>query len=150
MGWGYLQPIFISALSTPTRKDFSMTVKMPTRKMEFCEQDEDFIKQLARDIGCHFRKANPRTYSLNKFKSDNQGEMGVFAWVHKEENDYFWVATRKIWIEAARAKAIAGRKASKPSCLPRDIQHADDSVSFDTKDNYDKTVSSLKMIHKMR
>jgi hypothetical protein len=127
-----------------------MTVKMPTKKMEFGEQDETFVKQLAKDIGCHYRKANPRTYCLNKFKSDIQGEMGVFAWVHKEQEDYFWVATRKIWIEAARAKAVARSKMSKPSCLPRDIQHADDSVSFDTKDNYDKTVSSLKMVHKMR
>ncbi len=118
--------------------------------MEFGEQDESFIKQLAKDIGCHYSKANPRTYSLSKFKSAIQGETGVFAWVHKEENNYFWVATRKIWIEAARAKAGAGRKKSKPSCLPRDNQHADDSVSFDTRDNYDKTVSSLKMVHKMR
>jgi hypothetical protein len=124
--------------------------KMPTKKVDFGEQDEDFIRQLAKDIGCYYCKANARTYSLNKFKSSIQGKMGAFAWVHKEGDDYFWVATRKIWIEAARAKAIASRKASKPSCLPRDIQHADDSVSFDTKDNYDKTVSSLKMIHKMR
>jgi hypothetical protein len=127
-----------------------MTVKMPTKKMEFGEQDESFIKQLAKDVGCHYCKANVRTYSLNKFNSDIHGEMGVFAWVHKEEKDYFWVATRKIWIEAAKAKAIAGRKKSKPSCFPRDIQHADDSVSFDTKDNYEKTVSSLKLINKMR
>ena len=118
--------------------------------MEFGEQDESFIKQLAKDVGCHYRKANPRTYSLNKFKSDIQGEMGVFAWVHKEENDYFWVATRKIWMEAAKAKALSRRKASKPSCFPRDIQHADDSVSFDTKDNYEKTVSSLRLMNKMR
>jgi hypothetical protein len=127
-----------------------MVVKKPTRKMEFIEQDENFIKQLAKDIGCHYCKANDRTYSLNKFKSDIHGEMGVFAWVHKEENDYFWVATRKIWMEQAKAKAIAGRKASRAECFPRDFQLADDSVSFDTKDSYDKTVSSLKLINKMR
>ena len=126
------------------------TIKAPTKKMEFGEQDESFIKQLAKDIGCHYSKANPRTYCLNKFNSAIQGEMGVFAWVHKEENDYFWVATRKIWIEAARDKANAGRKISRTSYLPRDFQHADDSVSFDTKDNYDNTVSSLKLVHKMR
>jgi hypothetical protein len=126
------------------------TNKMPTKKMEFGDQDESFIKQLAKDIGCHYSKANPRTYSLNKTDSDVHGEMNVFAWVHKEESNYFWVATRKIWIEAARDKANAGRKSSKPSCLPRNNQHQDDSVCLDARDNYDKTVSSLKMVHKMR
>ena len=118
--------------------------------MEFGEQDESFIKQLAKDVGCHYCKANVRTYSLNKFNSDIHGEMGVFAWVHKEEQDYYWVATRKIWIEEARAKANAGRKVSRTSFLPRDTQHADDSVSIDTKDSYEKTVSSLRLINKMR
>lgn len=127
-----------------------MIMKMPTKKMEFGENDENFIKRLAGDIGCHYIKANPRTYSLNRFASAIQGKMGVFAWVHKEADNYFWVATRKIWIEAARAKANAGRKKTRPSVLPRDIQHADDSVSFDARSNYDKTVSSLKLIHKMR
>ncbi len=127
-----------------------MTIKMPTKKIEFGELDEVFIKQLAKDIGCHYSKANPRTYSLNRFNSAVHGEMGVFAWVHKENDNYFWVATRKIWIEAARAKANAGRKKSSASCFPRDTQHADDSVSFDTKDNYEKTVSSLKLVCKLR
>lgn len=127
-----------------------MMIKKPEKKIEFVEQDENFIKQLARDVGCHYCKANDRTYSLNKFKSDIHGEMGVFAWVHKEEKDYFWVATRKIWIEQARAKANAGRKALKIGCLPRNAQHAEDSVSFDTRDNYQNTVSSLRLINKMR
>ena len=127
-----------------------MVTKMPMKKMEFGEQDEDFIKQLAKDIGCYYCKANTRTYSLNKFKSDIQGQMGVFAWVHKEEDDYFWVATRKIWIEAAKAKALTSRKKSTISCFSRDTQQADDSVSFDTRDNYDKTVSSLKLDNKLR
>jgi hypothetical protein len=131
-------------------KDFQMTIKLPTKKMEFGDQDEGFVKQLAKDIGCHYSKANPRTYSLNKFNSDIQGEMGVFAWVHKEEKDYFWVATRKIWIEAARAKDNAGKKKSTASCFPRDNQLADDSVVFDSRGNYEKTVSSLKLVHKMR
>jgi hypothetical protein len=150
MGWGYTQPMSFSRRSTFTREDYFMTVKAPTKKMEFGEQDESFIKQLAKDIGCHYYKANERTYSLNKFNSDIHGEMGVFAWVHKEENDYYWVATRKIWIEEAKAKANAGRKISRTGCLPRDIQHAEDSVSFDTKDNYQNTVSSLRLINKMR
>jgi hypothetical protein len=132
-----------------TGKELTMIVKKPTRKISFSEQDEDFVKQLARDIGCHYSKANEHTYSLNKSSSGVHGEMGAFAWVHKEEKDYFWVATRKIWIEQARAKADAGKKALKIGCLPRDAQHAEDSVCFDTRDNYQKTVSSLRLINKM-
>ena len=116
--------------------------------MEFGEQDEDFIKKLAGDIGCHYSKANERTYNLNKFKSDIQGEMGVFAWVHKEENDYFWVATRKIWVEEAKAKALASRRQSGINCFSRDTQHAEDSVCFNIKDDYQKTVRVLSMINK--
>jgi hypothetical protein len=127
-----------------------MIVNKPTKKVIFDEQDEDFIKQLAKDIGCHYCKANERTYSLNKFKSNIQGEMGVFAWVHKEEDNYFWVATRKIWVENARAKALTSRKKSTISCFSRDTQHADDSVSYDTKNDYQKTISSLKLINKIR
>jgi hypothetical protein len=127
-----------------------MIINKPTKKMEFDEQDEDFIKKLAKDIGCHYCKANERTYSLNKFKSAIHGEMGVFGWVHKEESNYFWVSTRKIWVENARAKALASRKKSTVSCFSRDTQHADDSVSFDTKNDYLKTVSTLKLINKMR
>jgi hypothetical protein len=127
-----------------------MITKMPTKKIEFGEQDENFVKKLAQDIGCYYCKANQRTYSLNKYKSKIQGKMGVFAWVHKEDDDYFWVATRKIWVEEARAKALTGRKKSARSCFSRDTQLADDSVSFDTRDNYEDTVSSLKLISKLR
>jgi hypothetical protein len=132
------------------REGAKMIIKKPIRKMEFAEQDESFVKQLAKDIGCHYSKANDHTYSLNKFSSEVQGEMGVFAWVHKEEKDYFWVATRKIWIEQARTKANAGKKTLKIGCLPRDTQHGEDSVSFDTRDGYQKTVSSLRLINSMR
>ncbi len=125
-----------------------MVAKQPRRTMEFGEQDEDFIKKLAGDIGCHYSKANERTYNLKKFKSDIQGEMGVFAWVHKENEDYFWVATRKIWVEEARAKALGGRKKSGINCFPRDTRHAEDSVCFDTKDDYLKTVRALSLINK--
>jgi len=125
-----------------------MIAKKPTRTIEFAEQDEDFIKKLARDIGCHYCKANERTYNLNKFHSDIHSEMGVFAWVHKENTDYFWVATRKIWVEEAKTRALAGRKASK-TCFPRDAQHAEDSVCFDTKDDYEKTVRILRLISKV-
>lgn len=125
-----------------------MITKKLRRTIEFTQQDEDFIKQLARDIGCHYSKANERTYNLNKFATDVLGEMGVFAWVHKEENDYFWVATRKIWVEEAKAKVLAGKKKAGLNCFPRDIQHAEDSVCFDTKGDYLKTVEVLHLINK--
>jgi hypothetical protein len=125
-----------------------MIDKQPRRTVEFCEQDEDIIKKLAGDIGCHYSKANERTYNLNKYKSDVQSKMGVFAWVHKEDSNYFWVATRKIWVEQAKAKALAGRKKSGIGCFPRDNQHAEDSVYFDMKDDYQKTVRALSMINK--
>jgi hypothetical protein len=125
-----------------------MTAKKPRRTMEFGEQDEIFIKKLAGEIGCHYSKANERTYNLNRFKSDIQSEMGVFAWVHKEEKDYFWVATRKVWVEQARAKALTGKKVSGMKCLPRDTQHAEDSVCFDAKNDYQNTVMALNLINK--
>jgi hypothetical protein len=129
-------------------RGLSMNDKKPRRTMEFGEQDEDFIKKLAGDIGCHYSKANDRTYNLNKYKSGIQGEMGVFAWVHKEEKDYFWIATRKVWVEEAKAKALAGRKRTGVNCFPRDNQHAEDSVCFSTKDDYQKTVRVLSLIKK--
>jgi hypothetical protein len=125
-----------------------MIDKKPRRTLEFGEQDEDFIKQFAKDIGCHYSKANERTYNLNKFNSDIHSEMGVFAWVHKEDRDCYWAATRKIWVEEAKAKAMAGRKASKAECFPRDIQHAEDSVCFYIKDDYQKNVRVLSLINK--
>jgi hypothetical protein len=129
-------------------RGLSMNDKKPRRTMEFGEQDEDFIKKLAGDIGCYYSKANDRTYNLNKYKSGIQGEMGVFAWVHKEEKDYFWIATRKVWVEEAKAKALAGRKRTGVNCFPRDNQHAEDSVCFSTKDDYQKTVRVLSLIKK--
>jgi hypothetical protein len=131
-----------------TGKELPMISKRPRRTLEFGEQDEDFIKKLAVDVGCHYSKANERTYNLNKFKSDIQSEMGVFAWVHKEDRDNFWVATRKVWVEEAKAKVLAGRKKSGISCFPRDNQHAEDSVCFDIKDDYRKTVQALNLINK--
>jgi hypothetical protein len=125
-----------------------MITKQPRRTIEFGEQDVDFIKKLAGDIGCNYSKANERTYNLNKFKSDIQGEKGVFAWVHKEDRDYYWVATRKIWVEQAKAKELANRKMSNKSDFPRDIQHAEDSVCFDMRDDYQKTVRALTLINK--
>jgi len=125
-----------------------MLAKNKTKTIEFGEQDEGFIKQLAKDIGCHYCKANERTYNLNKFDSDIHSEMGVFAWVHKEDNDCFWISTRKIWVEEAKAKVVAARKASGINCFPRDTKPAEDTVCFDTKDGYQKTVSALRLINK--
>jgi hypothetical protein len=125
-----------------------MVNKKPRRTMEFSECDEDFVKKLAGDIGCHYSKANDRTYSLHKAASNSASGMGVFAWVHKEEADYFWVATRKVWVEEARAKAMTARRKSRPNYFPRDTQHAEDSVSFDTKDDYLNTVKVLSLINK--
>jgi hypothetical protein len=126
-----------------------MINKKPRKTMEFLEQDEDFIKKFAGDIGCHYSKANERTFSLCKSGSSIPNEMGVFAWIHKEEKGYFWVATRKIWVEAARAKALAGRKKRGANCFPRDTQHAEDSVCFDIKVDYDKAVEALRLINKL-
>ncbi len=126
-----------------------MLAKTPTRTMEFGEQDEGFIKQLATDIGCYYCKANERTYNLNKFDSDVHSEMGVFAWVHKEDTDCFWISTRKNWVEEAKAKVLANRKASGINCFPRDTQHAEDSVIFDTQEGYQKTVSVLRLINNL-
>lgn len=125
-----------------------MAVVSKTKKIEFVEQDEGFIKKLAKDIGCYYFKANERTYNLNKFASDIHSKMGVFAWVHKEGSDCFWISTRKIWVEKARAKAMTGKKASGTNCFTRDTQQAEDSVSFDTQDGYEKTVSVLRLIKK--
>jgi hypothetical protein len=131
-----------------TEKEPPMIVKQPRRTMEFGEQDEDFIKKLAGDIGCHYNKASDRTYNLNTFNTEIQGERGIFAWVHKEDSDFFWVATRKVWVEQAKAKAMAGRKMSGINCFPRDKQHAEDSVCFNIKDDYQKTVRVLSLINK--
>jgi hypothetical protein len=150
MGREYPRPMTTSKVSVFAGKELSMTIQKPMKKIAFAEKDENFVKQLAKDIGCHYSKANERTYSLNKSSSGVQGEMGAFAWVHKEEKDYFWVTTRKIWIEQARTKADAGKKALKIGCLPRDTQHAEDSVCFDTRDSYQNTISSLRMINKIR
>ena len=125
-----------------------MVNKKPRKTMEFSEQDEVFIKNLAKNIGCHYSKANERTYNLNKSSSDIPSEMGVFAWIHKEEKNCFWVATRKIWVEEAKAKVLAGRKKAGINCFPRDTQHAEDSVCFNMKDDYEKTVKALSLINK--
>jgi hypothetical protein len=127
-----------------------MPLKNAFKKIGFVDEDEGFIKILAKAIGCYYSRANERTYNLNKFDSEIQSEMGVFAWVHKESDDSFWISTRKIWVEEARAKVLAGRKAMGINCFSRDTQRAGDSISLDTKEGYQKTVSVLTMVKKLR
>ena len=126
-----------------------MIVKKPARTMEFTAKDEDFIRQLSMDIGCYYCKANERTYNLNKCDSDIHSEMGVFAWVHKEDEDYFWVATRKVWVEEAKTKALEGGKASGITCFPKDAQDGD-SVCLNARNGYEETVRALILINKVR
>ena len=123
-----------------------MPTKNAFKKIGFVEEDEGFIKKLAKAIGCYYSKANERTYNLNRFASDIPSKMGVFAWVHKEGDDLFWISTRKIWVEEARARALKSRKKSLANCFTRDTQQADDSVNLNTRVDYDKTVSVLKQV----
>jgi len=123
-----------------------MIAKQPRRTMVFDEKDEQFVIKLAGDIGCHYSKANERTYNLNKFDTVNQDKKGVFAWVHKEGKDYLWVSTRAVWVEQARARVLAGRNKSGLNCFPKQDQHPEDSLSFDMRGDYDKTVRLLGFI----
>ena len=43
---------------------------------------------------------------------------------------------------------MASRQKTGINCFPRDIQHAEDSVSFNTKEDYLKTVRVLNLIKK--
>lgn len=127
-----------------------MINKKQRRTIEFVEQDEGFVRQLARDIGCYYCKANERTYNLNKINSEVHSERGIFAWVHKEANDCYWVATRKIWVEVAKAKVLSGRNKFGILSFPRDTLNAEDSVCFDMKEDYLKNVRALSLINKSR
>ena len=125
-----------------------MITRKPGRTLEFSEHDEAFIIKLAKDIGCHYCKANVRTYSLQKAVAGSMDGTGVFAWVHKEDVDYFWISTRKVWVEEARAKVLTARRKPKSNIFVRDTQHAEDSVCFNTKFDYLNTVRVLSLINK--
>ena len=129
--------------------EVSMPAKNQTITIEFTEEDEGFIKKLAKAVGCYYSKANERTYNLKRRNSDVQCEMGVFAWVHKDGADSFWISTRKVWVEEAREKALSGRNAAGTNCFSRDTQRAGDSISLGTKDDYQKTVSVLTLVKKL-
>ena len=126
-----------------------MLAKNQTIRMEFTEEDEGFIKKLAKAVGCYYSKANERTYNLKRRNSDIQYEMGVFAWVHKDGADSFWISTRKGWVEEAREKVLSGRNSAGTNCFPRYTQRAGDSISLGTKDDYQKTVSVLTLVKKL-
>ena len=60
-----------------------MEIKKPRRTLEFSEHDESFVRKLAGDIGCHYSKANDRTYFLHKAVSDSQHAEGNCALTRK-------------------------------------------------------------------
>jgi hypothetical protein len=61
-----------------------------------------------------------------------------FARVHKEGSEYFRVSERKILINEARTKTITSRKTPGANCFARNMQQADDNVSFNTQDDKKK------------
>ena len=127
-----------------------MPISQTKLTIAFDERDEDFIRQLARDIGCQYTKTNPRTYNLTNFGSDSQPEASAFAWVHKENKTSFWVSTRKNWLEQAKAMVNAGTNKSDINMFPRTTQHTEDSVCLNATDDYEKTVAVLSLIRDSR
>ena len=125
-----------------------MITKQPTRTLAFEEKDEELVSKLAADIGCYYSKANDRTYNLNQFDAAGQGEKGVFAWVHKKEKNCLWVSTRIAWVEQARTMVMVGRNKSGLNCFPKQDRHAEDSLSLDIREDYDKSVRLLTLINK--
>lgn len=123
-----------------------MTANQTKRTIAFSDEDETFVKQLAGDIGCRYSRSNERTFILNKHESEVQSKKGVFAWVHKESTNDFWVSTRTTWMEQARLKALSGRDKSNISCFSRSMTQGEDSICLDTKDDYRKTVTVLSLI----
>lgn len=117
-----------------------MKEEQQRKKIEFVEQDEAFIQKMSGDVGCYFRKANELTYILNTFKTEIPGKMGVFAWVHKEQDKTYWVSTRKLWLDEIKVKLTGIWR-------PRSAGNVD-CVYFDTKEGYQATVKILKLLNK--
>lgn len=134
--------------SCPAGKEIILIVKQPTRTLMFEEKDEALVSKLAGDIGCFYSKANDRTYNLNQFDTAGQQNKGVFAWVHKEERNCLWVSTRITWVEQARSMVLASRNKSGLNCFPRQDRHAEDSLSLDMREDYDKKVRLLTLVNK--
>jgi hypothetical protein len=118
-----------------------MKTEKQRKTVEFTDRDEDFIKQISKDIGCSYCKANKLTFNLSTFDTVIPGNTSIFAWVHKEETDYFWITTRKNWLDEARNK-------SRKTHFPMDIRGGD-CVYLDTRDNYNDTVRVLKLLNKI-
>ncbi len=125
-----------------------MIAKQPARTLVFEEQDEKLVSKLAADVGCHYSKANDRTFNLNRSGGTGQRQKGVFAWVHKEEKNCLWVSTRIIWVEQARTMVLAASNKSGLNCFPKQDRHAEDSLSLDLNQDYDKKVRLLTLINK--
>jgi hypothetical protein len=119
-----------------------MLIEKYRKTVGFTEGDEEFIKQIAIDIGCHYHKSNQTTYDLSTVQTEIPGKTGVFAWVHKEEKANFWIATRTTWLEEARLKSAG-------AFCPRGTKDGD-CVYFDTKADYRNTVNVLKIISQLR
>ena len=116
-----------------------MKVEKTRKSLEFIEQDEEFIKQIAKDVGCHYCKTNKLTFYLSTLNTATPSKASIFAWVHKGDKESFWVATRKSWLDKAR-------NASNSTHFPLDIQDSD-TISFDTAENYDDTIRVLKLLN---
>jgi len=69
---------------------------VPKGNVKFDLNDVAFIEQLCRDAGCYHHKDNSGyVESLQNYDSNIRGEMGVFAYIHKNSDGYYWVATLK-------------------------------------------------------
>jgi hypothetical protein len=119
-------------------RKFLMKTEKQNKKVAFIEKDEEFIRKMADDIGCGFLKSNALTYGLGN-PTALPSNFSAFAWVHKEEDDNFWVATRKLWMDEVISK-------SSGMYFPFNAKD-DDCVCFDTKYKYQETVKILKLIN---
>jgi hypothetical protein len=117
-----------------------MKTERQRKSVEFTDQDEDFIKRISKDIGCSYCKSNKLTFSLSTFDTLIPNNTSIFAWVHKEETNDFWITTRKNWLDEARNE-------SQTTHFPSDIRGGD-CIYFDTKDSYDDTIRVLKLLNK--
>jgi hypothetical protein len=118
-----------------------MKIEEQKKTVEFADLDENFIRQISKDIGCSYNKANKLTFNLSTFDTVIPGNTNIFAWVHKDETNEFWITTRKNWLDEARNK-------SRKTHFPLDIRGGD-CVYFDTGDNYNDTVKVLKLLNKL-
>jgi hypothetical protein len=115
-----------------------MKIEQQNKRVLFLEKDEEFVKKMAEDIGCTYVKSNSLTYNLCSFETIPSNAR-IFAWVHKAEEDDFWVATRKLWLDEAKQK-------SNGVHFPPQFEDGD-CVSLKTKYDYPETIKILKLIN---